>query len=279
MGALLNAYALGLYNVAYNPTTMPNTLLLGVHQPALSSAGSRLQDERQRLGSAYLQIRAETFVLLFLPRVVLALVSNALAYLLRGTIRQCRLRLTTLVVWRYLTTMQKTQAMIDDQVSGFEHYCKPTRHGEFLKAVRDIVRRAAPCKAIEGDYLKLGSRYFSINLGRMLSAHFIRQWFKLPDLCRFVGIDLIWESMRDAVPMPKLRRLPKLEQLFSAKERGRLLASGFKRNMDTMGDVITIGPPSSTMQADIAHATKKFTGRAKVRNVILSKTARRRIAP
>ena len=42
---LLNAHALGLYNVAYNLATQPNALLLGALQPAFLAAGARLQNE------------------------------------------------------------------------------------------------------------------------------------------------------------------------------------------------------------------------------------------
>lgn len=66
IGRLLNAQSLGLYNVAYNLATMPNTLLLGALQPAFLAAGARLQNDRPRLGRAYLQMLA-TIVVLGLP--------------------------------------------------------------------------------------------------------------------------------------------------------------------------------------------------------------------
>lgn len=84
IGRLLNAYALGLYNVAYNVATMPNSLLLGALQPAFLSAGSRLQDERQRLGSAYVQMVAVILVLLVPAFIFLALIASDLVHLLYG---------------------------------------------------------------------------------------------------------------------------------------------------------------------------------------------------
>lgn len=84
IGRLLNAQALGLYNVAYNLATMPNTLLLGALQPAFLAAGARLQDDLQRLGRAYLQMLATIFVLGLPAFVFLALISADLVRLLYG---------------------------------------------------------------------------------------------------------------------------------------------------------------------------------------------------
>jgi lipopolysaccharide exporter len=84
IGRLLNAQALGLYNVAYNLATMPNTLLLGALQPAFLAAGARLQNELQRLGRAYLQMLATIFVLGVPAFVFLALISADLVRLLYG---------------------------------------------------------------------------------------------------------------------------------------------------------------------------------------------------
>ena len=84
IGRLLNAQALGLYNVAYNLATMPNTLLLGALQPAFLAAGARLQDDLQRLGRAYLQMLATVFVLGLPAFVFLALISGDLVRLLYG---------------------------------------------------------------------------------------------------------------------------------------------------------------------------------------------------
>jgi lipopolysaccharide exporter len=84
IGRLLNAQALGLYNVAYNLATMPNTLLLGALQPAFLAAGARLQDDLPRLGRAYLQMLA-TIVVLGLPAfVTLAFLSRDIVHVLYG---------------------------------------------------------------------------------------------------------------------------------------------------------------------------------------------------
>jgi lipopolysaccharide exporter len=84
IGRLLNAQALGLYNVAYNLATMPNTLLLGALQPAFLAAGARLQDDLPRLGRAYLQMLA-TIVVLGLPAfVTLAFLSRDIVRVLYG---------------------------------------------------------------------------------------------------------------------------------------------------------------------------------------------------
>lgn len=84
VGRLLNAHALGLYNMAYNLATLPNTLLLGALQPAFMAAGARLQNEQQRLGRAYLQMVSTVFVLGLPAFVFLALTSNDLVLLLYG---------------------------------------------------------------------------------------------------------------------------------------------------------------------------------------------------
>ena len=84
IGRLLNAQALGLYNVAYNLATMPNTLLLGALSPAFLAAGAQLQNERQRLGRAYLQMLATILVLGIPAFVFLALISADLVRLLYG---------------------------------------------------------------------------------------------------------------------------------------------------------------------------------------------------
>jgi lipopolysaccharide exporter len=84
VGRLLNAEALGLYNMAYNLATLPNTLLVGALQPAFMAAGARLQDELQRLGRVYFQMLSTIFVLGLPAFVFLALVSNDLVRLLYG---------------------------------------------------------------------------------------------------------------------------------------------------------------------------------------------------
>lgn len=84
VGRLLNTEALGLYNMAYNLATLPNTLLVGALQPAFMAAGARLQDELARLGRIYFQMLSTIFVLGLPAFVFLALVSNDLVRLLYG---------------------------------------------------------------------------------------------------------------------------------------------------------------------------------------------------
>lgn len=81
---LLNAHALGLYNVAYNLATQPNALLLGALQPAFLAAGARLQNELQRLGRAYQQMMAALLVLTVPAFVFLAMISNDIVLILYG---------------------------------------------------------------------------------------------------------------------------------------------------------------------------------------------------
>ena len=84
IGRLLNAHSLGLYNVAYNMATLPNSVLLGALQPAFLAAGARLQDQLPRLGRVYLQMLATVLVLVFPAFVFLALVAGDLVRLLYG---------------------------------------------------------------------------------------------------------------------------------------------------------------------------------------------------
>lgn len=84
IGRLLNAHALGLYNVACNLAMLPNNLLLGALQPAFLAAGARLQHDLQRLGRVYFQMLATIFVLVLPAFVFLALISPDLVCLLYG---------------------------------------------------------------------------------------------------------------------------------------------------------------------------------------------------
>ena len=85
IGRLLNAQALGLYNVAYNLATLPNALLLGALQPAFLAAGARLQADLPRLGQAYFQMVATVFVLGLPGFVFLSLISTDLVGFLYGS--------------------------------------------------------------------------------------------------------------------------------------------------------------------------------------------------
>jgi O-antigen/teichoic acid export membrane protein len=84
IGRLLNAKAVGLYNVAYNLANTPNSLLLTALQPAFFSAGARMQDDPQRLGRAYLQMVATIWVLVAPLFIFFSLISSDLVRVLYG---------------------------------------------------------------------------------------------------------------------------------------------------------------------------------------------------
>ena len=75
IGRLLNATSLGLYNVAYNLATLPNSVLLGALQPAFTAAGARLQNDHPRLARVYLQMLATVCVLGFPAFAIFGLMS------------------------------------------------------------------------------------------------------------------------------------------------------------------------------------------------------------
>lgn len=81
---VLNAQAVGLYNVAYNLASIPSTLLLGALQPTFLAAGARLQDEPQRLAQGWRMALACVMVLALPAAVVFALLSADLVQLLYG---------------------------------------------------------------------------------------------------------------------------------------------------------------------------------------------------
>jgi O-antigen/teichoic acid export membrane protein len=81
---LLSPVQLGLYNVAYNLATVPNTVLLGALQPAFMAAGAQWQDQRARLAAAYQQMLATLLVLALPVFTGLALLAPELVRLLYG---------------------------------------------------------------------------------------------------------------------------------------------------------------------------------------------------
>ena len=81
---VLNAQAVGLYNVAYNLASIPSTLLLGALQPTFLAAGARLQDDAQRLGQAWRMALSSVLVLALPAGVVFALLSADLVQVLYG---------------------------------------------------------------------------------------------------------------------------------------------------------------------------------------------------
>lgn len=81
---VLNAQAVGLYNVAYNLASIPSTLLLGALQPTLLAAGARLQDDRQALARSWRTAVSSVLVLAMPAAVVGALLAADLVHLLYG---------------------------------------------------------------------------------------------------------------------------------------------------------------------------------------------------
>lgn len=84
IGRLLSTTSLGLYNVAYNLATLPNSVLLGALQPAFTAAGARLQHDIARLARAYLQMLATVCVLGLPAFAILGLMAPDTVALLYG---------------------------------------------------------------------------------------------------------------------------------------------------------------------------------------------------
>lgn len=85
IGRLLGTWSLGLYNVAYNLATVPNSVLLGALQPAFLAAGAQMSAHPGRLAQAYLQMLV-TLLVLALPLFTgLALMASDLVLVLYGT--------------------------------------------------------------------------------------------------------------------------------------------------------------------------------------------------
>jgi len=84
IGRVLNAHAVGLYTVAYNLASIPNTLLVGALQPAFLATGAKLQDDPQRLAQGWLLALACILVLVTPAAVILALLASDLVSLLYG---------------------------------------------------------------------------------------------------------------------------------------------------------------------------------------------------
>ena len=84
IGRVLNAHAVGLYSMAYNLASIPNTLLLGALQPTFLATGAKLQNEPQRLAQGWLLGLACILVLATPAAIVFALLSADLVALLYG---------------------------------------------------------------------------------------------------------------------------------------------------------------------------------------------------
>ena len=84
IGRLLNAHAVGVYNLAYNVASIPNTLLVGALQPTLLSTGAKLQDDHARLGEGWAMAMAAVLVLATPAALAAALLSNDLVAFVYG---------------------------------------------------------------------------------------------------------------------------------------------------------------------------------------------------
>lgn len=84
IGRLLGTWSLGLYNVAYNLASVPNSVLLGALQPAFLAAGAQMQGQGSRLAQAYLQMLATLLVVAVPVFGVAALLAQDLVQLLYG---------------------------------------------------------------------------------------------------------------------------------------------------------------------------------------------------
>lgn len=84
IGRVLNATSVGLFTVAYNLASIPNTLLLGALQPAFLATGARLQDDRQRLAQGWLLGLASVLVLALPVAAALAVLAGDVVALLYG---------------------------------------------------------------------------------------------------------------------------------------------------------------------------------------------------
>lgn len=84
IGRVLNAHTVGIFTLAYNLASIPNTLLVGALQPALVATGAKLQGSRERLAQGWLLAVACVLVLAMPAAVVLAMLSSDLVAMLYG---------------------------------------------------------------------------------------------------------------------------------------------------------------------------------------------------
>jgi lipopolysaccharide exporter len=84
IGRVLNTHSVGVYNLAYNVASIPNTLLVGAVQPTLLSTGAKLQDDPGRLGDAWSRAMAAVLVLATPMALVAALLSHDLVAFVYG---------------------------------------------------------------------------------------------------------------------------------------------------------------------------------------------------
>jgi lipopolysaccharide exporter len=84
IGRVLNAHAVGIFMLAYNLASIPNTLLVGALQPAFVATGAKLQDNRERMAQGWLLALACILVLAMPAAVAMAMLSSDLVRLLYG---------------------------------------------------------------------------------------------------------------------------------------------------------------------------------------------------
>jgi lipopolysaccharide exporter len=84
IGRLLNARALGLYNVGYNLANAPNTMMMKTLWPTFFSACARMQHDVPRMRRAYLEVVSTVWVLVVPGFAFLALVAPDLVRFLYG---------------------------------------------------------------------------------------------------------------------------------------------------------------------------------------------------
>lgn len=84
IGRILNAHSVGVYNLAYNVASIPNTLLVGALQPTLLSAGAKMQDDPARLGDSWSRAVAAVLVLATPMAICAALLSRDLVAFVYG---------------------------------------------------------------------------------------------------------------------------------------------------------------------------------------------------
>jgi O-antigen/teichoic acid export membrane protein len=84
LGRILNANSVGIYSVASNIASLPNSLLLGALQPSFMAAAARMQSEPERMARAYFQMLATICVLVMPLYIFFSCISQDLVRFLYG---------------------------------------------------------------------------------------------------------------------------------------------------------------------------------------------------
>lgn len=84
IGRLLNPHSVGLYTVAYNFASIPNSLLLSAIQPTFLATGARMQHDPRQLAQAWTAVLACAIVFLTPASIVMAMLAGDLVNLLYG---------------------------------------------------------------------------------------------------------------------------------------------------------------------------------------------------